>query len=154
MSQWTTLEQQLTSDMDIVLSCSSLKISKVFQIHSLLEISYIWEDSHSKSMMKASKPEITQQLIVHGPCYMVMSKIKILLNINFQKLSSISINKNTPQWKKTLEISDNLPEDFWVNTQFCWPFQPVSTQKIKISLFKSLEKMNKEFLELGMEKDN
>lgn len=112
------------------------------------------KDSHSKSMMKASKPEITHQIIVHGPCYMVMSKIKILLNINFQKLSSISINKNTAQWKKTLEISDNLPEDFWVNTQFCWPFQPVSTQKIKILLFKSLEKMNKEFLELEMEKDN
>ena len=112
------------------------------------------KDSHLKSMMKASKPEITHQIIVHGPCYMVMSKIKILLNINFQKLSSISINKNTAQWKKTLEISDNLPEDFWVNTQFCWPFQPVSTQKIKISLFKSLEKMNKEFLESEMEKDN
>lgn len=55
------------------------------------------KDSHLKSMMKASKPEITHQIIVHGPCYMVMSKIKILLNINFQKLSSISINKNTPQ---------------------------------------------------------
>ena len=55
------------------------------------------KDLHSKSMMKVSKLEIIQQLIVHGPYYMVILKIKILLNINFLKLSSISINKNTLQ---------------------------------------------------------
>lgn len=43
MSQWTLPEQQQTSDMDIVLSCSSLKILKAFLILSLLEISFIWE---------------------------------------------------------------------------------------------------------------
>lgn len=55
------------------------------------------KDLHSKSMMKVSKPEIIQQLIAHGPYYMVMLKIKILLNINYLKQSSISINKNTLQ---------------------------------------------------------
>lgn len=81
-------------------------------------IFYLNKDLHSKSMTKVSKPEITHQVIAHGPYYMVKFKIKISLNINFQKLSLISINKNTPLWKKTSEISDNSPEDSWERTLF------------------------------------
>ena len=94
-------------------------------------------------MTKASKPVIIPPHIAHGPFFMVMFITKISPNINYQGLTWISANKNTPLWKKTSGISENSPEDSSKRTPSSLPSQPVSTQKIKTSLSKSSEKTNK-----------
>ena len=104
-------------------------------------------------MMNASKLVTTQPHIAHGPCSMAMSTIKISPNINSLDQIWIWTNKNIHLWKKTSEISEILPEGSFKRTLSFWPFQLVSTPRIKILLFKSLERTNKASLESETEKD-
>lgn len=75
-------------------------------------------DSLLKFMIKLSKLEIIQPLIVHGHYYMEMCNIKILLNINKPHLKWVLLIKSTTLWKKTSKNSDNSQEDILAKTQY------------------------------------
>ncbi len=98
-------------------------------------------------MTKASKLEIILPHIAHGPCCMVMFRIKILQNINFLDLTWISVCKNIAPWKRMSETWENSPEDSFIEILSCSLFQLVLTPRIKTWLFKLLERTNKDFWE-------